>query len=140
MHEDIIARAAEIVAARSGGGNAAYCTLTLIDADGYPVSTTISLSRAEGLHRFFFCTGAAAKADIIARCRKASVCFNAPDYHIALSGDIEQLSDPETRQAMWYDGLHSHFSGPEDPDYCVLRLTARRYSLLVDWQQAKGTF
>ena len=47
MHDKIIDRAAEIVAKKCG--NAGYCTLTLIDIDGYPTAATISVSKAEGI-------------------------------------------------------------------------------------------
>jgi hypothetical protein len=30
-------------------------------------------------------------------------------------------------------------SGPDDPNFCVLRFRTERYNLLVDWQQAQGT-
>lgn len=51
---------------------------------------------------------------------------------------VEVLTDPEIKSEMWYDGLANHFSGPEDPDYCVLRFKTKRYNLLVDWKEARG--
>lgn len=39
---------------------------------------------------------------------------------------------------MWYDGLSNHFSGPDDPNFCVIRFTTQRYSLFIDWEVVKG--
>jgi general stress protein 26 len=39
---------------------------------------------------------------------------------------------------MWYPGLEQNFSGPDDPDYCVLRFETERYNLLIDWQSVRG--
>ena len=37
-----------------------------------------------------------------------------------------------------YPGLEQNFSGPDDPDYCVLRFETERYNLLIDWQSVRG--
>ena len=39
---------------------------------------------------------------------------------------------------MWYEGFTNHFSGPEDPNFCVLRFNTERYNLLIDWNEVKG--
>ena len=82
MNEASIARAAEIVAEKCG--NAGYCTLALMDADGYPTAATISVSKAEGIQWITFCTGLGSNwVKRIERCDRASVCFNAA-YNITL--------------------------------------------------------
>lgn len=138
MSEKIIQRAEEIIAERIAGSQN-FCALTFIEPDGYPHTTTISVSKADGIRCLTFCTGAGAKSAIINNCNKASVCFNSSEYHIGLVGTIEQITDSEVKKEMWYDGLKNHFSGWDDPNYCVLKFTAERYSLFVDWQDVKGT-
>lgn len=137
MNERIIDRAGELIAGRIGGKQN-FCSLALIGDDGYPTITTISISKSDGIKWLTFCTGTGAKSGIINNCNKASVCINAEDYHIALVGRIEQTTDPDVKKEMWYDGLKNHFSGYEDPNYCVLKFTTERYSLFVDWQQERG--
>lgn len=66
------------------------------------------------------------------------MCINSPEYHISLTGTIEQITDLDVKREMWYNGLKNHFSGWDDPNYCVLKFTTERYSLLVDWQEARG--
>ena len=69
---------------------------------------------------------------------KAGVCVNSEGYHIALNGTIEVLTDERTKKEMWYPALEQNFSGPDDPDYCVLRFETERYNLLIDWQSVRG--
>lgn len=138
MNENVIARAGEIV--EKNVGENSYCVIALIDLDGYPTASTVTASKAEGIEWVTFCTGLGSlRTDRIERCNKASVCFNAEDYNITLVGTIEVVTDLEVKREMWYDGLANHFSGPEDPGYCVLRFKTERYNLLVDWQEARGT-
>ncbi len=140
MRDRIIARAGEIVAQRMGGGNRGFCTLALMDEDGYPAMTTISVSKADGIKWLTFCTSLRANSVLRARrsC-KAGVCVNSEGYHIALSGTIEVITDEAVKQEMWYQDLKQSFSGPQDPDYCVLRFSTERYNLLIDWQEARGS-
>lgn len=137
MNEEIIKRAGEIVEKNTGEDS--YCTLSLIDLDGYPTASTITASKADGINWITFCTGlGGTRTNRIDKCNRASVCFNADDYNITLVGKIEILTDPDVKKEMWYDGLVNHFSGPEDPNYCVLHFKTQRYNLLVDWKEAKG--
>ena len=140
MTNEIINRAGEIVAKKTGGGNEGYCTLSLMDENGFPTASTISASKADGINWITFCTGIGSnKAERIKKCNRASVCFSSIDHNITLVGKIEILTDLETKKEMWYNGLNHHFSGPEDPNYCVLRFKTERYNLLVDWKEAVGT-
>ena len=142
MNSEIIAKAGEIVAKNTVQGQAYQgqnCVLALIDLEGYPTASVITPSTSEGINWITFCTGLTSdKAKRIAKCNRASVCFASADYNITLVGEIELATDPDTKKEMWYDGLENHFSGPTDPNYCVLKFTAKRYNLLVDWQEAAG--
>ena len=138
MNQEIIIRAGEII--EQNTGEAGYCALALIDLDGYPTASTISAAKVDGIKWLTFCTGLGSpKVDRIKKCNRASVCFNSAEYNITLSGTIEILTDSEVKKEMWYGGLTNHFSGPEDPNYCVLKFKTERYNLLVDWQEARGT-
>jgi len=137
MNPDILKRAGEIVEKNTGVGT--YCVLAQMDMDDYPTVSTITASKADGINWITFCTGLGAnKTNRIKKCNRASVCFNADDYNITLVGEMEVLTDPEIKREMWYEGLANHFSGPEDPNYCVLRFKTKRYNLLVDWKEARG--
>lgn len=138
MHDAIINKAGEIIEKSVRGTG--YCALALVDEDGSPAVSTITASRAEGIKWITFCTGLnGPKVDRIKNCNRAGVCFNTLDYNISLVGSIEILTDPDVKKDMWYKGLENHFTGPEDPAFCVLRFKAERYNLLVDWVEARGT-
>ncbi len=138
MSQEIIHKAGTIV--EQNTGEAGFCSLGLMDTDGYPTVSTISASKAQGISSMTFCTGLnSPKISRIKQCNKASVCFNAMDYNITLVGTIEVITDPEVKKEMWYGGLTNHFSGYDDPNYCVLRFKTERYNLLVDWQVVQGT-
>ncbi|HMM31946.1 MAG TPA: pyridoxamine 5'-phosphate oxidase family protein [Clostridia bacterium] len=140
MNQKIIARADEIINKKAIGGSEGYCTLALIDTDGYPTASTISISKADGIRWLTFCTEfGPGKAERISKCNRASVCINSADYNITLVGTIDVSCDPNTKSEMWYEGLENHFSGVDDPNYCVLRFKTERYNLWVDWQEARGT-
>lgn len=113
--------------------------LVLNEPDGYPAASTISVSRADGVKWITFCTGHGPKDVRIAYSNKACVCFSSPTYHISLTGTAEIITDPEVKKEMWYGGLSNHFSGPEDPNYIVIKFTSERANLLIDWQDYKGT-
>jgi general stress protein 26 len=137
MNEEIIVRAGEIIA--QSKGEASYCALSLIDLDGYPTASTVSVAKSNGINWLTFCTGTCSpKIERIKKCNRASVCLNSLEYNITLVGTIEVLTDPDVKKEMWYDGLLQLFSGPEDPNYCVLRFKTERYNLFVDWKEARG--
>jgi general stress protein 26 len=144
MDKVIIEKAGEIIRQNtvhnSREGSEPYCVLALIDADGYPTASTITAAKADGINWITFCTGLGSnKAKRISRCNSASVCFNTGGaYNITLVGTIEIIRDAAIKQEMWYEDLKNHFSGPDDPNYCVLRFQTKRYNLLVDWMEAQG--
>jgi general stress protein 26 len=136
MNEKIIAHAAEIVSKKCN--NVGYCTLALIDIDGYPTAASISVSKAEGIEWITFCTGLGSNwAKRAEKCNRASICFNSdsPLYNITLVGTIEVLTDSATKKEMWYDGMGYYFSGPEDSEFCVLQFKTQRYSLLFNEEE-----
>ncbi len=143
MSQDIIRRAAEVVAKNTVQGEAyrgENCVLALIDLEGYPTASVLTPAKADGIKTLWFCTGINSdKVKRIEKCGRASVCFGASDYNVSLVGEIEAVTDVAVKKEMWYRGLENHYSGAEDPNFCVLRFTTKRYNLLVDWQEAKGT-
>lgn len=138
MNEGIIKKAGEII--KKNTREASYCALGLIDKNGYPTISTITASTSEGIEYITFCSGLYSnKAERIRGCDRASVCFNTGgEYNISLVGTMEIVTDPEIKKENWYSGLENHFSGADDPDYCVLRFHTKRYNLMVDWQETAG--
>ena len=93
MNQEAIAKAGEIINARTdyiGDGMNGYATVTTIDESDYPSSTTMSISKADGINWMTFNSGADASAvKRIAKNNKACVCLSSSDYHINLVGTFE---------------------------------------------------
>jgi general stress protein 26 len=141
MNEELIKKAEEFLMTRATKEQG-YCVLALIDLDGYPTAATISPSKVEGIRHITFCTGLQSNwAKRIEKCGRASVCFNSGEeqYNITLVGDIEVATDPAVKKEMWYDGMGTYFSGPEDPHFCVLRFVTKRYSLMLGEGDVSGS-
>ena len=135
-NNEIIKQAAEII---SSGMKS--CVLALIDAEGYPTASTITVAKSEGISWITFVGGTRSnKAQRIAKCDRASVCFfsEEPLYNITLVGIIEVLTDPEIKKETWYEGCEYHFSGFDDPNYCVLKFTTQRYNIFIGEDEEEG--
>jgi general stress protein 26 len=114
--------------------------LALIDLEGYPTTSVITPSKADGIKTVYFCTQHTGdKPGRLAKCKRASVCFGSGEYGISLVGEIEILTGAAAKKDAWYEALEGHFpKGCTDPDYCVLKFTTKRYNLFVDWKEVKG--
>jgi len=143
MNNKAIKRAKEIVASatvKNGVFGGEYCSLVLVDIQGYPTASVLTAAKSEGISKVWFCTGL--ESNKVARIKannKASVHFGASEHSITLVGEVGILTDDATKKAMWYDGLEYHFEkGYADPNYCVLAFTAKRYNIFVDDFEIEG--
>jgi len=143
MNKDSIAKAAEIIKQNTvHGGEAKFgiCTLSLIDEEGYPTASILTPSKSDGIHWITLCTMLDEnRAERVARCSRASVSFGTEAYCINLVGEVEIITAKDVKHEMWYDGLEHHFTGPDDPNYCVLKFTTKRYKLFIDFEDVAGT-
>ena len=140
--EKAIAKASEIVRERTASGayNNQYCVLAQEDLDGRLTAAAITASKAEGIREITFCSGVGSNwAKRAERDSRAAVCFESDTYSITLRGRLEVLTDEPIKRENWYSGLENHFSGADDPNYCVLRFTTEVYKLFVDWEETEGS-
>ncbi len=140
MNDTLITKAGAIIRAMNKKPEEGFCTLALLDQHGDPTASTISISQSDGIRWLTFGTGLTSnKAKRIEKCNRACVCVNSLQYNITLVGTIEILTDAKTKEEMWYEALGQHFSGPQDPDFCVLRFQTERYNLLIGWEYEEGS-
>ena len=143
MNKEIIAKASEIVKSKSTEGVhiGAGIALTLIDNDGYPTTSCVSISKANGISEILFGGSLSSNRFKRAReCSRASICIFDDDYeggsyyNITLVGDVEIVTDPDVKKNVWHDEMYGeHFEqGINNPDFAVLRFTTKRYNLWVD--------
>ncbi|MCL2375297.1 MAG: helix-turn-helix domain-containing protein [Firmicutes bacterium] len=144
-----IDRAALFMAKRAVNGECmrddAFCTISLIDLDGYPASSTITPARSDGIRHIWFGTSLDSnKVKRIKKRSKASVCFNDNDTNISLVGDIEILTDLETKKEVLYKEITKmeiFKDGINDPNLCVLKFTTKRFDIWFgdtnEWEKGK---
>ncbi|MCL2199426.1 MAG: pyridoxamine 5'-phosphate oxidase family protein [Defluviitaleaceae bacterium] len=148
MSEKAIAKAEGIIKSKTAAENMGVgVTLSLLDHEGYPTTSTLSISKADGIRQLTF--GGSLDSNKAKRAganSRASVCIFDDNfegdayYNITLVGDMEVVTDMETKKETWYEGMEEHFpKGVDDPNYCVLKFTTKRYSLWVDMDEKETT-
>ena len=142
MDQKIIAKAEEIINSKTGyigNGMGGYAALALIDENGYPTASTLTIAKAGGIKWLSFNTSLDRNSvKRIKKCNRASVCINSNEYNITLVGTVEVLTDTDTKKEMWFPPMEEQWSGHDDPEYCVLRFSTERYSLFIDYKEVKG--
>ena len=132
-----IDRAAAVVASKSiNGGNYkedAYCTISLIDSKGYPTSATITPAKNEGINYIWF--GTSLDSNKVKRIKKkprASLCFNDAGFNISLVGDIEVITDIDTKKEVLYEEIAKmdyYPKGMNDPNLVALKFATKRFDI-----------
>ena len=152
MSKKTIAKAEEIIKSKTAAENMGVgVALSLLDNEGYPTTSTLSISKADGIRQITFAAQLDSnKAKRAKENSRASICIFDDDYesgayyNITLVGDIEVVTDRDTKKETWYQGLEEYYpnGGLEDPNYCVLVFTTKRYNLWVDINEAEvaGSF
>ncbi len=105
--------------------------LSYIDSRGFPTTRAMLAPRErEGVRVFWFSTNTSSqKVAAFRRNPKGSIYFVDRLFFrgVSLSGTVEVLEDPESKERLWRRGDTMYYSrGVTDPDYCVLRFTAER--------------
>ena len=100
-----------------------------IDGEGYPNIKAMLNLETEGLKTIYFGTNTSTKrVSAFLKNPKASVYFMDPVQFqgLMLVGDMEVLSDPESKKRLWREGFEIYYPlGVTDPDYTVLRFTTK---------------
>lgn len=105
--------------------------LSYIDSRGFPTTRAMLAPRErEGVRVFWFSTNTSSqKVAAFRRNPKGSIYFVDRLFFrgVSLSGTVEVLEDPESKERLWRRGDTMYYSrGVTDPDYCVLKFTADR--------------
>jgi general stress protein 26 len=96
--------------------------------DGYPQIKALLKMETEGLKTVWFSTNTSSRR--VAQFRSdPRACVYFVDFSdwmgLMLVGEMEVLSDPESRRRLWRDGYEQYYPlGVSDPDYTVLRFKA----------------
>ena len=91
--------------------------------DRFP--SAAAFCRAQGLAAFFATSVNSGKIREIRANPAVSLyyCDTENVCGVMLSGQAEILTDPGLKRALWHDSWSIYWTGADDPDYCVLRIT-----------------
>ncbi|MGE5654147.1 MAG: pyridoxamine 5'-phosphate oxidase family protein [Bacillota bacterium] len=97
--------------------------------DGYPYTKAMFKMEHDGLKTVWFSTNTSSqRVAVFQRDPRASLYFmDAEEAEgVMLVGEMEILDDLESRKRIWREGYERYYPlGVSDPDYSVLRFTAR---------------
>jgi general stress protein 26 len=107
------------------------CALATVTEDGKPWVRYMILSADQHLTMWGATFAGFRKVAQIRRNPEVHLTTGAKDLETAQSylqiqARAEILTDAETKKAFWNDYLKNIFSGPDDPNYVVLRITPYR--------------
>lgn len=105
--------------------------LAYLDDEGYPITKAMLKPRErDGIKTLWFSTNTSSnKVKCLKANSKASVYFVDKRFFrgVSLVGTVEVLETAEAKQRIWRDGDTMYYKeGVTDPDYCVLKFTARK--------------
>ncbi len=97
--------------------------------NGYPNTKAMLKMENEGLKVSWFSTNTSSQR-VSQLTRDKRACVYLVDTKafegLMLVGEVEVLSDAESRQRIWGEGFERYYpKGVNDPDYSVLRFTSR---------------
>ncbi len=107
------------------------CFISSVDGDGFPnIKAMLPPRKREGIRHIYLSTNTSSmRAAQYQQNPKAGVYFCDRRFFrgVMLVGTMEVLHDAETKEMIWRKGDTMYYPlGVTDPDYCVLKFTARR--------------
>ncbi len=110
--------------------NSGVALIGSIGDGGFPNIKAMLNLDSEGLKTMWFSTNTSSKrVGQYKRDPRACVYFlDQQNFKgVMLIGEMEVLNDPESRRRLWKDGCEVYYPlGVDDPDYSVLRFTAKK--------------
>jgi len=125
----------------------AYAGFGVMDENGYPSISAISLLNPETISELYFATTMDSnKVKRLQKNNKASINCYTSTNNITLVGETELFSDQETKSKYWENwqdwialGQDVYPGGVSDPNYCYIKFTTKRVALWIDEEGAEFT-
>ena len=100
---------------------AGVVSLASVDENGYPRICVLSCLKPEDIGTIIVSTGTnGTKVSHFRSSSKASVCFHDERDSVTLVGEVEFVTDISTKKDVFLDWMYDHFTGVDDPNYCVI--------------------
>ncbi|WP_106828789.1 pyridoxamine 5'-phosphate oxidase family protein [Parabacteroides pacaensis] len=108
--------------------------LTSINKEGYPRPVPMSKIKSDGISVIWMATGlnSVKTKDFLAN-PKAGVCFQEQGNSVALTGEVEIITDNAIKKELWQDWFIEHFTeGATDPNYVLIKFVAQHATYWID--------
>lgn len=110
---------------------ASLTQICYVDDEGYPITKAMLKPRErESIQVFWFTTNTSSnKVKYFRENPKASIYFVDKRFFrgVNLIGTVEVMETSEAKERIWHTGDTLYYpGGVTDPDYCVLRFTAKK--------------
>lgn len=104
--------------------------ISSVDEEGFPnTKAMLKPRKREGIKEFYFTTNTSSmRVGEYMKNSKACIYFFDKRFFrgVMLKGTMEVLQDKASKEMIWNDGDEMYYpNGVTDPDYCVLKFTAR---------------
>jgi general stress protein 26 len=129
-----------IAALRQESGSAYVAS---INGEGYPVMRAMLVLEHDCFETQYFSTNTSSgKVACFQENPKASVYYCEPQAYkgVLFVGDMQVCTDQATKDFLWREGFERYYpKGVTDPDYCVLKFTAKWGSYYHGLQNTRFT-
>lgn len=108
--------------------------LASIHPEGCPRPVPMAKVKADGISTIWMATGQdAVKTRDFLLNPKAGICFYEKGNSVALTGEVEVVTDGTTKKELWQDWFIAHFpQGPADPNYVLLKFQSCQGTYWID--------
>ncbi len=119
------------------------CFLSFINAEGFPTTRTmLNPRKRQGIKEFYLTTNTnSQKVQLLLNNPKAGLYFyDRPLYRgVAFTGTVEVLNDQTIKDEIWRDMDTIFYENNTDPNYCVLKFTAKAARYYQDYSSTDLT-
>jgi len=111
-----------------------------IDLQGLPAIRGMMIWHTEGLQKVWF-AGLASSRKIVHLRHSAAAGIYVWDGRqkiraLALTGNALVVTDSAVKRRFWRDSLFTYYTGPDDPEYCIIEFTTRE----CDFRQDENSY
>ena len=138
MDNTMVEQAVALMNTPDSGRSGRTAALSYLDDTGRIIVCAVTVIKTDGLETVWFSTDLPGrKARMLQKDNRAGICFYTDMDCISLSGTAEIVTNPDQKKALWLDWFINHYQGgPEDPDYCLVKVNVAHARLYVGGKQA----
>lgn len=111
-----------------------HVVIASVNPLGFPRPVPMAKGLTRGCNEVWMATGAdSVKVRDFKHNSKAGLCYDYEGASVCLRGNVEIVTDSQTRKDMWQDWYINHFQGgPTDPNYLLLHFVGEEATIWID--------